>query len=101
VARFDSPGVHRRDPSLSEPVTGRIGNQYPSIRWPKLSRVLEAEPLGYRVTRQAGSHRTLEADGRPTLHLSFHDRQEIPSGLVRKILIQDVGLTDDEALALL
>jgi predicted RNA binding protein YcfA (HicA-like mRNA interferase family) len=71
------------------------------MRWPRLRRILEREPLGYRITRQDGSHRTLEAEGRPTLHLSFHDRQEIPSGLVRKILVKDIGLSVDEALDLL
>jgi predicted RNA binding protein YcfA (HicA-like mRNA interferase family) len=71
------------------------------MKWPQLRRILESEPLGYRITRQTGSHRTMEAAGRPMLHLSFHDNQEIPGGLVRKILVRDVGLSDDEARALL
>jgi hypothetical protein len=33
--------------------------------------------------------------------MSFHDNQEIPPGLVRRILVQQVGLTDDEARGLL
>lgn len=71
------------------------------MRWPQLQRVLEREPLSYRITRQTGSHRTMEALGRPTLHLSFHDRQELPGRLVRKILVSDIGLSETEALALL
>ena len=71
------------------------------MRWPQLRRILEREPLSYQIVRQDGSHRTLEADGRPRLLLSFHDKQEIPGRLVRKILVQDVGLTDDEARSLL
>jgi predicted RNA binding protein YcfA (HicA-like mRNA interferase family) len=67
------------------------------MRWPQLERVLARKPLGYRITRQGGSHRTLEADGRPDLHLSFHDNQEISGGLVRKILVKDVGLSESEA----
>jgi predicted RNA binding protein YcfA (HicA-like mRNA interferase family) len=67
------------------------------MRWPELRRVLEAQPLGYRVISQTGSHRKLEALDRPSLRLSFHDRQEIPGGLVRKILVEDVGLSVDEA----
>jgi hypothetical protein len=43
----------------------------------------------------------MEASGRPTLHLAFHDGQSIPPGLVRKILVKDVGLSGDEAMALL
>ena len=43
----------------------------------------------------------MEAPGRPTLHLSFHDQQEIPPGLIRKILVHDVGLSDDDAQSLL
>lgn len=71
------------------------------MKWPRLRRILESGPLGYRITRQTGSHRTMEAVGRPTLHLSFHDDQEIPGGLVRKILVRDVGLSEAEARALL
>lgn len=76
-------------------------SRFPALRWPALRRVLTRAPLNYRITRQVGSHRTLEAEGRPTLHLSFHDNQELPSGLVRKILVQDVGLSEDEARELL
>ncbi len=65
------------------------------MRWPAFRRVLES--LGYRITRQKGSHKRLEADGRPPLRVSFHDGQELPGSLVRKILVNDVGLTEDEA----
>jgi predicted RNA binding protein YcfA (HicA-like mRNA interferase family) len=66
----------------------------------ELYRLLERE-LDYQVDRQTGSHRTMKAPGRPTLHLAFHDRQSIPPGLVRKVLVRDVGLSVDEAKALL
>ena len=45
---------------------------------------------------------TLKSEaGYPDLHLAFHDRQEIPGGLVRKILVRDVGLTENDARELL
>jgi predicted RNA binding protein YcfA (HicA-like mRNA interferase family) len=78
-----------------------VVNRFPAMRWPQLRRVLEREPLGYRIARQVGSHRTMTAPSRPTLLLSFHDRQEIPGSLVRKILLNDIGLTEREALELL
>jgi predicted RNA binding protein YcfA (HicA-like mRNA interferase family) len=43
----------------------------------------------------------LEASGRPTLTFAFHDNATIPAGLVRKILIKDIGLAEDEARKLL
>jgi hypothetical protein len=33
--------------------------------------------------------------------LSFHDRQELSGGMIRKILVDDVGLSEEEALSLL
>jgi hypothetical protein len=64
--------------------------------------VLTRRPLFYSVHRQTSSHVTLtSAAGYPDLHLAFHDRAELPPGLVRKILCTDVGLTEGEALALL
>ena len=71
------------------------------MRWPRLERILTRAPLSYRVVRQSGSHKTLESTGRPTLRLSFHDRQELPGSIIRKILVQDVGLSDADARALL
>lgn len=43
----------------------------------------------------------MEAPGRPPLSFSFHDKATIPSGLVRKILVRDVGLAEDQARKLL
>jgi predicted RNA binding protein YcfA (HicA-like mRNA interferase family) len=59
--------------------------------------VLAAEPLGYRIVRQTGSHRILEAPGRRRLVVAFHGR-EVPSHLVRRILVVEAGLTVEEAL---
>jgi len=54
-------------------------------------------PLSYEMVRQRGSHRRLEAEGRPSLTFSFHDRETIPGGMVRKILVDQIGLTEDDA----
>lgn len=75
--------------------------QFPSMKAKRLLATLERKPLGYRVARQAGSHRRLEASGRPRLTFAFHDNATIPSGLVRKILVRDIGLAEDEARKLL
>jgi endonuclease/exonuclease/phosphatase (EEP) superfamily protein YafD/predicted RNA binding protein YcfA (HicA-like mRNA interferase family) len=75
--------------------------QFPSIKAKRLLAVLERKPLDYRIARQAGSHRRLEAPSRPSLTFAFHDNTTIPAGLVRKILVRDVGLAEDEARKLL
>lgn len=75
--------------------------QFPSLKARQLLRVLEAEPLSYRVVRRSGSHRRLQAPGRPPITFSFHDRQTIRPATVKKILCRQVGLDQDEALRLL
>ncbi|MFP5387744.1 MAG: type II toxin-antitoxin system HicA family toxin [Thermoleophilia bacterium] len=75
--------------------------QFPTMKAKRLLAVLEREPLNYRVSRQSGSHRRMEAPGRPPLTFAFHDSATIPSGLVRKVLVRDVGLAEDEARKLL
>lgn len=67
----------------------------------RLLAVLERKPLSYRVVRQSGSHRRMEAPGRKPLTFAFDDKATIPSGLIRKILTRDAGLAEDEALKLL
>lgn len=54
--------------------------------------------LGYEIVRQEGSHRRLEAQGRPSLTFAFHDRVSLSPGEVRDILIKQVGLSKEEAL---
>jgi predicted RNA binding protein YcfA (HicA-like mRNA interferase family) len=76
-------------------------SQFPSMKAKRLLAVLERKPLGYRVLRQSGSHRRMEAPGRPSLTFAFHDNATIPSGMVRKILVRDVGLAENEARKLL
>lgn len=66
-----------------------------------LLRVLTRDPLCYVIERQEGSHRHLTSPRYPRLLFSFHDSVTVAPGLVRKILVKDVGLTVDEALRLL
>lgn len=74
---------------------------FPSMKGRDLLAVLCREPLGYSVERQNGSHRTLTAPGRPALLFAFHDGDTLPRGMVRKILVHDVGLAVDEAKGLI
>jgi predicted RNA binding protein YcfA (HicA-like mRNA interferase family) len=67
----------------------------------QLLAVLHAEPLRYRVVRQNGSHRKLEAPGRPPIVFSFHNRQTIRPATVKNILCNQVGLSERQARALL
>jgi predicted RNA binding protein YcfA (HicA-like mRNA interferase family) len=76
--------------------------QFPSLRPRDLLGVLMRKPLNYSIAHQTGSHRRLvSASGFPTLFFSFHDRVTIPPRVVRKILVQDVGLTEEQALELI
>jgi len=69
--------------------------------WAALLTVLLREPLRYSIVRQNGSHRVLRSGGRPPLLFSYHGGATVPPGVVRKILVQTVGLDEDEALELL
>ncbi|NTW41769.1 MAG: addiction module toxin, HicA family [Cellulomonadaceae bacterium] len=75
--------------------------QFPSMKAQALQRLLEREPLGYAVARRKGSHKVLRASDYPQLLFSYHDGATVPPGVVRKILTQDIGLTDEQAWELL
>jgi predicted RNA binding protein YcfA (HicA-like mRNA interferase family) len=75
--------------------------QFPSMKAKQLLRVLQAEPLGYRIVRQKGSHRKMEAPNHPTVVFAFHDNQTIRPSTVKDILCSQVGLAEQDALALL
>ena len=75
---------------------------FPSVKVGKLLRVLLREPLAYEITRQKGSHRTLESPkGYPKLIFAYHEGATVPSGAVRKMLVKDVGLDEAEARRLI
>lgn len=76
-----------------------MGIDYPSMKSSDLLSILQK--LGYMEDRRSGSHRRLKAEGRPPLTFAFHDGQTIPPSLVKKILVKDVGLTDDEIRGIL
>ncbi len=64
--------------------------------------LLQREPLGYEIARQRGSHRKLRSrNGFPDIGFSFHSSATVPPGLVRKVLVGEIGLSEDEARSLL
>ena len=75
--------------------------KFPSMKAAALVAILEKEPLGYSIVRQKGSHRTFRAKERPQILFSYHDGATVPPGVVRKILVKQIGLSEEDALELL
>ena len=75
---------------------------FPSLKARKFLRVLRRQPFQYRVSRQTGSHRVLSSpNGYPDLYFAYHDGATVPPGVVRKYLVDVIGLTEQEAIDLL
>lgn len=72
-----------------------VSNDFPAMKARRLRRVLER--LGYVVVRTSGSHRQMECEGRQSITFSAHDSTEVPSVLVRRILVKQAGLSVQEA----
>ncbi len=63
--------------------------------WPatKAKRVLAAlQRIGWRISRQSGSHKVLVRDGWDNFVFSFHDHEEIGPGMLARIA-KHTGLT--------
>jgi predicted RNA binding protein YcfA (HicA-like mRNA interferase family) len=59
-------------------------------------------PLNYEVTKQKGSHRKLASSaGYGSFTFSWHDRETLPGGVVKEVLVKKVGLTESDAFKLL
>lgn len=74
---------------------------FPSLRASQLLRILQREPLGYRIVRARGSHRVLVADGRPRIIFAFHGSRDVPGWMVRRVLVDQAGMAEPETLAML
>jgi predicted RNA binding protein YcfA (HicA-like mRNA interferase family) len=76
--------------------------KFPSMKARDLRRLLGRSPLHYASDRQSGSHAQLTSSaGYPPLTFAFHDGQSLSGGLVREILMKGVGLSEEDAKALL
>lgn len=67
---------------------------YPSMKASDLIRILRG--LGNEIDRAKGSYKRMKAKGRPPLTFAFHDGQNVPPGLVKKILTKDIGLSEED-----
>ena len=80
-------------------ISGRLramASDFPSMKAKQLLKALGR--LGYVTTKHnGGSHRWLECEGRPAIRFAFHDSVEIPARTVKKVLMKQAGLTEDEA----
>lgn len=76
---------------------------FPTLKSRQALALLQREPLGYQIVRQNGSHRKLESDrpGAEPIGFSYHDKQTVPSGVLRKWLLDRAGLSQEEAKELL
>jgi len=63
---------------------------WPSVKAKRLMAALTA--LGWRLKRQAGSHRILERDGWPDFVFAFHDGEEIVPRMLARIA-RHTGMT--------
>lgn len=77
-------------------------SQFPSLKVSDLLRVLMRKPLEYEIDRQKGSHRTMKSSqGYPQLLFTGHEGDEMGPTRVKKMLVDQVGLSQEQAIKLL
>ena len=69
-------------------------SKLPVITGKELIKFLES--LGFEIIRTKGSHVRLGADGRRVTTVPVHGNKEIPKGLLRKIIREDLEISLDE-----
>jgi predicted RNA binding protein YcfA (HicA-like mRNA interferase family) len=71
---------------------------FPQLKAKRMLAVLERKPLEYCEKRRKGSHRHLESEaGYPPIAFWAHDKHTLKGSVVREILVNQVGLSEDEA----
>ena len=74
-------------------------SDYPTLKFRKVLSLVQR--IGYQQVRQSGSHRWLEADGRPPIVLAYHDGSDVPARALRQLLENQIGLSEPEIRTLL
>ena len=72
---------------------------FPSMTARKFRKNILEGRLGYRLVpgRGKGSHRHYSAEGRDTILFAYHDSVDLGGSEIRSILVNQAGLTIDEA----
>ena len=61
-------------------------------------RILKSNPLNYITSRNSkGSHLMLVSQGRQPILFHYHPRVEISGRIVREMLVEKAGLTEEQA----
>ncbi|WP_420442853.1 type II toxin-antitoxin system HicA family toxin [Candidatus Poriferisodalis sp.] len=74
-------------------------SRFPALKPDHVLRLLRQ--VGYQRVRQRGSHIVLRAEGRQTITVSMHKGRTVKPKHLRAMLVERVGLTEDEIEALL
>lgn len=76
-------------------------HKFKSLKARVFYRLLTSNPLNYRLgSIKSGSHRMLISQGRKQITFSWHDNAEIPGYIVKRILIENAQLSEEEAFKL-
>lgn len=74
-------------------------SRFPALKPDQVLRLLRQ--VGYSRARQSGSHLLLRAEGRQPIILPMHKGRTVKPKHLRAMLVERVGLTDDEIEAIL
>ena len=105
-----SPVIHHKVPSTDHLEQERwnlttadtsIMPNFPTMKSRELLRILQQKPLSCSIMRTRGSHRTLRTPSGRTFRYAHHDAKELSGYQVRDVLMNDLGLTEKEALEVL
>jgi predicted RNA binding protein YcfA (HicA-like mRNA interferase family) len=76
--------------------------KFPSVKAERMLRILMNNPLNYfKRNRKSGSHHYLVAPGREPILFYFHKSAEINGRIVKEMLVDKAGLSEEEAWKLL
>ena len=74
-------------------------SRFPALKPNQVLRLLRR--IGYQKVRQRGSHVLLRAEGRQPIILPLHKGRTVKPKHLREMLVDRVGLSDEEIEALL
>ena len=76
--------------------------KFPSIKIRRMLRILKSNPLNYIASRNSkGSHLMLVSQGRQPILFHYHPRVEISGRIVKEMLVEKAGLTEEQAWTLI
>ena len=75
--------------------------KFPGLKFNRLLRIVTSNPLNFKIIKRKGKSLTLENANGKKIQMCWSSSVDIPGKIVKIFLLEEIGLTEEEAWKLI